>query len=186
MPLRLLHRPHVLLVAFLVTVLAVFPLVEESGAGRCVLNLLAVSGIVIALHRVQVSRYGVWIITFFGSLALAGQILDEAGLPGPSSFVSAFSQTLFYATAAVLMSVYMLGDTRATIDELFAAAAAFMLLSLAWATGFWCIEYVNPGAFASAHPIAGPGSSSCISACRPSRRRASATSSRCRARRVPP
>jgi hypothetical protein len=153
MPLRLLHRPHVLLVAFLVTVLAVFPLVEESGAGRCVLNLLAVSGIVIALHRVQVSRYGVWIITFFGSLALAGQILDEAGLPGPSSFVSAFSQTLFYATAAVLMSVYMLGDTRATIDELFAAAAAFMLLSLAWATGFWCIEYVNPGAFASAHPV---------------------------------
>jgi hypothetical protein len=51
------------------------------------------------------------------------------------------------------MSVYMLGDTRATIDELFAAAAAFMLLSLAWATGFWCIEYVNPGAFASAHPV---------------------------------
>jgi hypothetical protein len=36
---------------------------------------------------------------------------------------------------------------------LFAAAAAFMLLSLAWATGFWCIEYVNPGAFASAHPV---------------------------------
>ena len=47
MSLRLLHRPHVLLVGFPVTVLADFPLVEESGTGRCVLNLLAVSGIVI-------------------------------------------------------------------------------------------------------------------------------------------
>ena len=46
----------------------------------------------------------------------------------------------------------MMGDTRATIDELFAAAAAFMLLSLAWAAGYWCIEYASPGSFASAHP----------------------------------
>lgn len=51
------------------------------------------------------------------------------------------------------MCIYMLGDTRATIDELFAAAAAYMLLSLAWAYGFWCIQYANPGAFASAHPV---------------------------------
>ncbi len=153
MPLRLLHRPHVPLVAFLVATLAVFPLVEESDAGRTVLNLLTVAGIVLALHRVRAWRYGVLVAAGLGALAVTGQILQETGLPGPSAFVSAFSQTLFYAIAATLMSIYMLGDTRATIDELFAAAAAFMLLSLAWATGFWCIEYLNPGAFAIAHPV---------------------------------
>jgi hypothetical protein len=151
-PLRLLHRPHVLLVAFLVAMLAVFPLVEQSKVGRSLLNLLTVTGIVLALHRVRVSRYGVLIIAVLGTLAVAGQILYQNGVPGPSGFVSAVSQTLFYAIAAGLMSLYMLGDTRATIDELFAAAAAFMLLSLAWAMGFWCIEYLNPGAFFSAHP----------------------------------
>ena len=152
MPLRLLHRPHVLLVAFLVAMLAVFPLVEQSNVGKSLLNLLTVSGIVLALHRVRVSRYGVLIIAVLGTLAVAGQILYQNGVPGPSGFVSAVSQTLFYAMAAGLMSLYMLGDTRATIDELFAAAAAFMLLSLAWAMGFWCIEHLNPGAFFSAHP----------------------------------
>jgi Ion channel len=51
------------------------------------------------------------------------------------------------------MCVYMLGDTRATPDELFAAAAAFILLALGWASAFWCIEYLGPGSFVSAHPV---------------------------------
>ena len=153
MALRLLHRPHALLVVLLLAVLAIFPLVETSGTGRCVLNLLTVAAIVVALHRVHVRGRRVLIIAALGGLAVGGQILHEAGLPGPSAFTSAFAQTLFYAAAAVLMSLYMLGDTRATIDELFAAAAAFMLLSLAWASGYWCIEYLNPGAFAAAHPV---------------------------------
>jgi hypothetical protein len=153
MALRLLHRPHVLLVLLLAVMLAVFPLVEESGAGRCVLNLLTVAFIVITLHRVNVSRNGVRLIAVLGAFAVGGQILHEAGLPAPSGFASAFSQTLFYAVAAALMSMYMLGDMRATIDELFAAAAAFILIALAWASGYWCIEHLNPGAFVSAHPV---------------------------------
>ena len=153
MPLRLTRRPHVLLVVFLMAVLAVFPLLEQSGAGRCVLNLLLVASIVITLHRVRAGRTGVLIVAGLGALAVAFQILHEAKLPGPSGLVSALTQTLFYGIAAGLMCIYMLGDTRATIDELFAAAAAFMLLALAWAAGFWCIEYANPGAFVSAHPV---------------------------------
>jgi hypothetical protein len=151
--LRLLKRPHVLLVVFLMAMLAIFPFIERSGVGRCVLNLLIVAAIVASLHRVHASRTGVIVIAALGAIAVAGQMLHEAKLPGPSGFVSAMSQTLFYAIAAGLMCIYMLGDTRATIDELFAAAAAFMLLALAWATGFWCIEHLDPGAFASAHPI---------------------------------
>ena len=153
MALRLLRRPHVLLVIFLMAMLAVFPLIERSGVGLCILNLLMVTSIVVALYRVRVRRRGVLIVAALGALAVTGQILHEAKVPGAAGVVSAVSQTLFYAIAAGLMCIYMLGDTRATIDELFAAAAAYMLLSLAWAYGFWCIEYANPGAFASAHPV---------------------------------
>lgn len=153
MALRLLHRPHVLLVVLLGTMLAVFPLVEQSDVGRCVLNLLTVAAIVLTLYRVRVSRTGVLIVAVLGGLAVAGQILHELGFRPHSGIASALAQTLFYAVAAALMSIYMLGDTRATIDELFAAAVAFLLLSLAWASGYWCIETLHPGAFVSAHPV---------------------------------
>ena len=153
MALRLLHRPHVLLFVCLGAMLAVFPLVEQSDVGRCVVNLLTVAAIVLALYRVRVSRSGVLIVAVLGGLAVAGQILHELALAPHSGFASAFAQTLFYAIAAALMSIYMMGDTRVTIDELFAAATAFMLLALAWASGYWCIQYLNPGAFVSANPV---------------------------------
>lgn len=153
MALRLLHRPHVLLVALLVAMVAIFPLVERSGPGRSLLNLSVVIGIVFALRRVRAARSGVWSITVLGALAVTGQVLDEAGLPARIDFVSALAQTAFYAVAAGLMCQYMLGDTRATIDELFAAAAAFMLLALAWSMAFWFIEQVRPGSFIAAHPV---------------------------------
>jgi len=153
MALRLLRRPHVLLVIFLMAMLAVFPLIERSGVGRSIVNLLMVTSIVVALYRVRVRRSGVLIVAVLGALAVTGQILHEAKIPGPAGVVSAVSQMLFYAIAAGMMCIYMLGDTRATIDELFAAAAAYMLLSLAWAAGFWCIQYANPEAFVSAHPV---------------------------------
>ena len=38
--------------------LAVFPLIERSGVGLCILNLLMVTSIVVALHRVRVRRSG--------------------------------------------------------------------------------------------------------------------------------
>jgi hypothetical protein len=126
-------RPHVLLVIFLMAMLAVFPLIERSGVGRSIVNLLMVTSIVVALYRVRVRRSGVLIVAVLGALAVTGQILHEAKIPGPAGVVSAGSQMLFYAIAAGMMCIYMLGDTRATIDELFAAAAAYMLLSLAWA-----------------------------------------------------
>ncbi len=131
----------------------VFPLVEHSAAWRSVLSLLMVAGTVLALRRVQASRAGIWLITVLGALAVVSEILHEAGLPPPAGLVTALTQTAFYAVAALLMCLYMLGDTRATIDELFAAAAAYMLLAFAWSMAYWCIEFLSPGAFAAANPV---------------------------------
>lgn len=152
MPQRLLQRPHVLLVAFLVAILAVFPLVEHSAVGRSVLSLLMVVGCVLALRRVQTSRAGIWLVTVLGALAVVSEILHEGGLAAPAGLATALTQTAFYSVAALLMCIYMLSDARATIDELFAAAAAFMLLAFAWSTAYWCIEFLSPGAFVAANP----------------------------------
>jgi hypothetical protein len=94
MALRLMRRPHVLLVVFL-AMFAVFPLIERSGPGRCILNLLMVTSIVVALYRVRVRRSGVLIVAVLGALTVRGQILHEAKVAGPAGVVSAVSQTLF-------------------------------------------------------------------------------------------
>ncbi len=153
MRLSLRRRPHVLLVLLLVTMLAIYPLVERVAAGRAAVNLAIVASIIVVLYRVGASRSGLLLLAVLGALAVAGQVLHLTALPGPPGFASALAQTLFYAGAAFLMCVYMLGDTRATLDELFAAAAAFILLALGWASAFWCIEYLGPGSFVSANPV---------------------------------
>ena len=100
MALRLMRRPHVLLVVFLMAMLAVFPLIERSDVGLCILNLLMVTRIVVALYRVRVRRTGVLIVAVLGALAVTGQILHEAKVPGAAGVVSAVSQTLFFAIAS--------------------------------------------------------------------------------------
>ena len=154
MRLSLRRRPHVLLVLLLVTMLAIYPLVERVAAGRAAVNLAIVASIVVVLYRV-----GAWpraeaccCSRFSVRSPWRDRSCIGTALPGPPGFASALAQTLFYAGAAYLMCVYMLGDTRATLDELFAAAAAFILLALGWASAFWCIEYLGPGSFVSANP----------------------------------
>jgi hypothetical protein len=152
MSLHLVQRPHVLLVAFLVAMLVLFPLVEHTIAGRSALAMLMIAGTMAALRRVA-SRPGLWLVTVLGALAIVTQVLYAGGWPPPTGFVTALAQTAFYAVAALLMCLYMLSDSRATIDELFAAAAAFMLLALAWSMAYWCIEFLTPGAFVAANPV---------------------------------
>jgi hypothetical protein len=136
----------------LLAMLVVFPLVERSGLGRWLLNLLVVGGIISSIHRVQAAPRGVFVLAGLGVLALTGQLLHQADLWRSAALVSATSQAAFYAGAALFMSAYMLRDAEATIDELYAAAAAFLLLALAWASAYWCIEHVRPGAFSITHP----------------------------------
>ena len=147
-----LRRPHVPLLGLLVAAMLVFPFIERSAVARCMLNLAVVSGIVLSLYRVRAPRRGVLAILAFGIFAVTGQILSEARVPGPAGLVSALAQTAFFAGAAALMCAYMMRDERATIDELFAAASAFMLIVLAWATGYWVIEHLRPGSFAISYP----------------------------------
>lgn len=147
-----LRRPHVPLLVLLMGMVAAFPLVQESGLGRCVLSAFALAGIVLSLWRVERRRRDVWLTAAVGAFALVAEIAHEAGLPGPLALAFVLAQGVFYASAAAIMSRYMLGDANATVDELFAAASAFLLMALAWASAYWAIEYWQPGAFSIAHP----------------------------------
>jgi len=149
-----LRRPHIPLALILVAMMVVFPAIERSGFARCLLNFVVVTSILLALQRVHVQGRLLKAVAVCGLVALAGQVAHETrsgDAAGWTAFVSAMAQTAFYAGASWLMCGYMLRDTRATLDELFAAADAFLLLALAWASGYWCIGFLDPGAFAITH-----------------------------------
>lgn len=54
-----LRRPHVLLL-----------FIDRSAVGRCALNIIVVTGIVLSLLRVGAPRRGVLIVLTFGGIAL--------------------------------------------------------------------------------------------------------------------
>jgi len=147
----LVRRPHVPLVALLIAAVAVYPFLEGSEAGRFALNLFVMLSIVLSLHHVDTPLRAVATLAGLGLASAIGQVLYASSTPGALPVWPAAVQTLFHATAAMLMCAYMLRDTRATVDELFAAAAAFMLIALTWATAYWCIDHVDPAAFANTH-----------------------------------
>jgi hypothetical protein len=152
MPLFWLRRPHAPLFALLLAAIAVYPAVEPFAIGRWILNTVVFGGVSVSLVRVRAPRPAFRFAFFCGLTALAGQALHLFAGAAGAGLVSAFAQTAFYTTAAVLLVSYMLRDTRATIDELFAAGVAFLLLALAWSCAYWVLEAIAPGSFALAHP----------------------------------
>jgi hypothetical protein len=147
-----LRRPHVPLLILLVSLLGLYPLVEESYVGRWTFNLAVVVGTLLALRQIHAGRFGLRVASVLGALAVATQALHWAAPSETLGVVSAIAQAGFFLTTAQLEVRYVLRDMRATVDELFSAAVAFLLLSLAWASCYWCIEYFVPGSFAVAHP----------------------------------
>ena len=146
-----LRRPHIPLFVLLLGAIALYPAVEHSAPGRLLLNLLVIGGVAISLTRVRAPRRWRGAATVCGVSALAGQALHLFTGVGETGLFSAFAQLAFYAIAATLLVRYMLSDTRATLDELFAAGVAFLLLTLAWACAYWIVERLAPGSFAVTH-----------------------------------
>ena len=148
------RRPHVPLVLLLLGAIALFPAIEDYRVARLGLNALIVLGTVVTLHRVRARRAYALVVAAFGLLALVAQAAHEmrdAGGAGLAGLLSSASEFVFLGGAAGLMVAYMMQDARATVDELFAAAAALLLLAMAWAGLYWCIAFLDPGAFNISH-----------------------------------
>jgi hypothetical protein len=159
MPLFWLRRPHVPLLVLLVALIACYPFIERSQAGRWAFNLIVVVGVLLSLHRIRAGRAGIAFAVAAGALALVAQLVHWVGAMPHAGALSAIAQALFYFTAAALQVRYILRDTHATVDELFSAAVAFLLLSLGWAAAYWCVDYFVPGSFALARPSGSDGPS---------------------------
>lgn len=134
---------------FMVQLLAlmVYPFIDDNRIGQVVSTALSVGVLAAAVWMAHRSPRPGWIA---GVLAIIGvcawaahSATDSVALAviGAAGYAAAY----FYAAASLI--TYMMGDDRATRDELWAAGATFMLFAEAYAWLFMLCQQLQPEAF---------------------------------------
>lgn len=140
------RHPSALLLAVQLASLLVYPLVDgrESRVLFGAFTLVAVPLAVWVVFRSHAANWLAWALAA-PAMLLAGAAI-ALGLPALAA-ASAVLESLLYFYAAGALIVYMLEDHTVTVDELFAAAAAFTLLAWGFAYAFLVCQAIQPGSF---------------------------------------
>lgn len=144
------RNPCAILLAVQLGGLVTYPFVEHTPWGQTLLNCF---GILVLVLAVMLVRRTPWLTRVSAAIAVPAIVLLilQALFDLPRlAFWSAAFEALFYFHAAGGLIAYMLEDTRATSDELFAAGATFTLLAWGFTNVFICTQLLQPGAFTSA------------------------------------
>jgi Ion channel len=151
------HPSGLLLAAQLAGVL-LYPLMENTDAGRAVFGALGIVVLALALWVINRSPTVNWIAWCIALpsvvLSLLGHVGGHEGLLPAAQLLE--SVLYFYAAAGLI--AYMLSDHRVTLDELLAAGATFTLLAWAFAFAFQVCQGWYPGSFTAATNTADPRS----------------------------
>ncbi|KQP13229.1 ion channel [Pseudorhodoferax sp. Leaf267] len=143
------HPSAILLVVQLAGML-LYPLLEGSRAGPLAFGAFGIVVLVMTTHMVRSTPGLTWLSVCI-ALPAIGLLMLQAFLDMPALLPwSAALESLFYFYAAGSLIAYMLGDLRATTDELFAAGATFTLLAWAFAHLFVVLQALQPGSFLAA------------------------------------
>ena len=127
--------------------LMVYPFIDDNRVGQVISTALSVGVLSAAVWMAHRSPRPGWIA---GVLAIIGvcawaahSATDSVALAviGAAGYAAAY----FYAAASLI--TYMMGDDRATRDELWAAGATFMLFAEAYAWMFMLCQQLQPEAF---------------------------------------
>ncbi|MFT7722870.1 MAG: ion channel [Roseateles sp.] len=144
------RHPSAILLVVQLAGLLLYPLLESTRAGPLALSAFGIAVLVVTTRMVRRTPGLTWLSVGLALpaivLLLLQALLDLRGLLPWSAALEA----LFYFYAAGSLVAYMMGDMRATTDELFAAGATFTLLAWGFAHGFVVLQAVQPGSFAAA------------------------------------
>jgi hypothetical protein len=131
-----------------------YPLMEDTSAGRA---LVGVVGLVVLGAALYVVKRGPWLTGLAVGLALPVVVLSiwlAFDFDPRRMVIMAALEAVFYLYATGSLIAYMLGDDVATVDELFAAGATFTLLAWAFAYVYVVCQALLPGSFGA---LEGPG-----------------------------
>jgi hypothetical protein len=133
-----------------------YPWMETSPRGRAVVGAFGLLILGVALRVVRRSPWLTWLALVLASAVIALSVIHAVS-PHPALVVAiAVVQSTFYFYATGSLIAYMLQDSVATTDELFAAGATFTLLAWAFAYAFVACDAIVPGSFSAPINPAGP------------------------------
>jgi len=144
------REPSAVLFAAQLAALLVYPVMENSAAGRALFSLLGMAFLGLVVLAVRSSPTWTWLgilLALPASVLLLVQAVTGSDELLPWS--SAFEAVLYLYAAAGLLA-YMLADHEITRDELFAVGATFTLVAWGFAYIFVVCQAVAPDSFTAA------------------------------------
>jgi len=140
-------HPSAFLLAAQLASLVLYPLLDDSEAGRVTFGAFGVMVLLLAVWVVNRSPAANWFSWLLAVPAVALTLM-AASLGAWNLLVwSALLEATLYFYAAGSLILYMMGDHRVTTDELFAAGATFTLLAWAFAYAYFVCQVWYPGSF---------------------------------------
>lgn len=147
---RELRVPCATLLVVQLAGLVLFPFVEGSSLDVFLIGLFGILVLIVTIAIVHRTSGSVWVSLVIALPMIVLKIV-QASTKNPALIPwSAGFESLFYFYAAVSLIRYMLGDRRATTDELFGAGATFTLLAWGYAYLFTLCQALQPGCFSAA------------------------------------
>jgi hypothetical protein len=143
------HPSAILLLAQLLGML-LYPFVERTESAHVAFNGF---GIVILAITTGMVRRTPGLARISAAIAVPIIVLLALQMLLNMSYLLVWSsalEALFYFYAAGSLIAYMMGDLRATTDELFAAGATFTLLAWGFTHLFVMIQTLQPGTYSAA------------------------------------
>jgi len=149
------HPSAILLVVQLLGLL-LYPLLESTRAGPVALSAFGITVLVFTTGMVRRTPGLTWLSVCLALPAIVLLVLQAVWDMHWLQPWAAMLEAPFYFYAAGSLVAYMLGDMRATTDELFAAGATFTLLAWGFAYSFEVLQALQPGSFSAAVDPAQP------------------------------
>ena len=144
------RHPSGLLLGVQLAGVLLYPLMEETDAGRAVFGAFGIVVLALALWVVNRSPTINWIAWLIAIPSVFFSLLANLGGRAELLPVAHLLEAVLYFYAAAGLMAYMLEDHRVTLDELLAAGATFTLLAWAFAFAFSVCQTWYPGSFTAA------------------------------------
>lgn len=144
------RNPSALLLAVQLIGVLLYPVMEDTLAGRVMLGAFGILVLSLALWVVNRSPLVNWVAWILALPAVVLSLL--AAISGRNDLIVAIHllEGALYLYTAIGLIAYMLRDHRVSVDELFAAGATFTLLAWAFAYSYSVCQAWFPGSFIAA------------------------------------
>lgn len=147
---RIIQHPSAILLFVQLAGLLLYPFIEQTHLARAILGAFGVLVLVLAILMVRHTPGRAWVSFCIAVPAVAFNVIDMTmDMPQLRPWWAALEAVFYFYAAGCLIS-YMLGDRRATTDELFAAGATFTLLAWGFTFVYVLCQTLQPGCFSAA------------------------------------